>query len=107
MAEADQQFDNFQQWVNKASSWLTRHRDYHPENFRATCADSKGRLCRNGGDFMRARDEGAFPISWLWPDQIAFLMVNNDALPTCNGHECIYEDGSGYICRHCGVDMDD
>lgn len=27
--------------------------------------------------------------------------------PSCNGHEHVYEDGSGYICRHCGVDMDD
>ncbi len=27
--------------------------------------------------------------------------------PTCNSHERIYEDGSGYICRHCGMDMDD
>lgn len=26
---------------------------------------------------------------------------------SCNGHERIYEDGSGYICRHCGIDMDD
>ncbi len=25
---------------------------------------------------------------------------------SCNGHERIYEDGSGYICRHCGIDMD-
>lgn len=24
----------------------------------------------------------------------------------CNQHERIYEDGSGYICRNCGVDMD-
>lgn len=27
--------------------------------------------------------------------------------PTCNGCERIYEDGSGYICRHCGVDIGD
>jgi hypothetical protein len=26
---------------------------------------------------------------------------------SCNVHERIYEDGSGYICRHCGTDMDD
>jgi hypothetical protein len=26
---------------------------------------------------------------------------------TCNAHERVYEDGSGYICRHCGIDMDD
>jgi len=71
MAENDQKFDSFTQWVNKASSWLTRHDDYHPERFRAICYDSKGRRCAIGGDFMRARDEGTFPVSWLWPDQIA------------------------------------
>lgn len=25
---------------------------------------------------------------------------------SCNSHERIYEDGSGYICRNCGADMD-
>lgn len=27
--------------------------------------------------------------------------------PSCNSHERIHEDGSGYICRYCGIDMDD
>jgi hypothetical protein len=31
----------------------------------------KGRLVKCGGDFMRARDDGSFPVRWLWPDQIA------------------------------------
>lgn len=25
--------------------------------------------------------------------------------PNCNSHELIYEDGSGYVCRHCGKDL--
>lgn len=70
MAERNQQFDSFDQWVNKASSWLTRHERYHPQRFRVTCVDAKGRTCRLGADFMRARDEGTFPIRWTWPDQI-------------------------------------
>lgn len=28
-------------------------------------------------------------------------------MKSCNGHERVYEDGSGYICRHCGMDMDE
>lgn len=28
-----------------------------------------------------------------------------ERVPTCNSHELIYEDGSGYICRHCGKDL--
>lgn len=75
MAEHDQQFDSFVQWVNKASSWLTRHPDFHEERFRAICFDSKGRLCRVGADFMRARDEGAFPVHWIWPDQVGPLVL--------------------------------
>ena len=69
MAEHNQQFDSFIQWVNKASSWLTRHPRYHPKHFRVRCVDAVGRVCQNGADFMRARDEDAFPIRWTWPDQ--------------------------------------
>jgi hypothetical protein len=69
MAEHNQQFDSFEQWVNKASSWLTRHPLYDGKTFRATCVDAKGRWCFGGKEFMRARDEGAFPITWRWPDQ--------------------------------------
>ena len=70
MAEHNQQFDSFQEWVNKAPSWLTRHPDYKDPTFRAYCFDAKGRQCLIGRDFMRARDENAFPIRWIWPDQI-------------------------------------
>jgi hypothetical protein len=74
MAEHNQQFDSLQEWVNRGRSWLTRRHEIdsngHPYN-RAICFDMKGRLVQNGGDFMRARDEDAFPVRWLWPDQIA------------------------------------
>lgn len=75
-----QKFDTFQQWVSRATSWLTNHPEYnnteHGENgwrghhFTALCFDMKGRRCRNGEDMQRARDEGAFPVWWIWPDQI-------------------------------------
>jgi hypothetical protein len=44
-----------------------------------------------------------FPTSpsWIMCGR-AFLK----SITPCNGHERIYEDGSGYICRHCGEDMD-
>ena len=74
MAEYNQQFDSFVEWECKARSWLTRRQKTnssgHPYN-RAVCFDMKGRLVQNGGDFMRARDDGSFPVRWLWPDQIA------------------------------------
>jgi hypothetical protein len=69
MGEHNQQFDSFTQWVNKASSWLTRHPQYDGKAFRAACYDAKHRRCHIGADFMRARDEGAFPVRWYWPDQ--------------------------------------
>lgn len=78
MSEHNQQFDTFHEWVNKGRSWLTRRQRLdssgHPYN-RAVCFDTKGRLVECGGDFMRARDEGAFPVRWLWPDQIAAIGV--------------------------------
>jgi len=54
------QFENFNQWVNKASSWygmtgLPRHR--------YISLDSVGNICVSGKEFMWARDNGAFPVS--------------------------------------------
>lgn len=91
MAERDQCFDDFNQWVNKASSWLTRHADYNNtehgdkkgwrgQHFTALCFDAKGRICRCGGDFMRARDEGTFPIHWVWPDEVPAMFARLEAL---------------------------
>lgn len=77
MAEHNQQFTNFDEWCDKAPSWLTRHPLYtEGGNFHAVCFDTKGRLCRIGGDFMRARDENTFPVRWAWPNQIAALLRN-------------------------------
>lgn len=84
MSQIDQSFETFNQWVDCASRWLTEHPRYletrEPVNqtraapgmlpFRAICFDARGRLCRSGADFMRARDEGAFPVRWVWPDQV-------------------------------------
>ncbi|RXV64157.1 phage Gp37/Gp68 family protein [Burkholderia stabilis] len=47
------QFDSFQQWVNKASTWVNG----------GVCLDRSGNVLRNGGDFMRARDAGDFPVT--------------------------------------------
>lgn len=52
--EADGEFVSFQQWVDKAASWIG--------GTNPLCADAQGRVCRCGGDMMRARDEGAFPV---------------------------------------------
>ncbi len=52
--EPDGQFDNFQQWVNKATSWIG--------GMNSACYDAQNRRCRIGKDFMIARDEDAFPI---------------------------------------------
>ncbi len=78
--EGNQRFDTFEQWVNKASSWLTRHANYSDkphDQFRAFCFDSLGRRCAIGADFHRARDEDAFPVHWVWPDQMGQLWLDN------------------------------
>lgn len=73
MSEAAQSFSSFNEWVNKASSWLTRHENYDAKNFRAICFDSTGVFCRNGHDFERA----IYPVYWIWPDQNLFNMVDS------------------------------
>lgn len=48
-------FKNFDEWVNKASTWVQG----------GTCIDISGKIMRNGGDFMKTRDEGKFPVAIL------------------------------------------
>lgn len=52
-------FASFEQWVNKASGWF---RSYRVRSEDVICVDSAGRICRVGKQFMRARDDGSFPI---------------------------------------------
>lgn len=59
--EPDGEFKSFNEWVNKAVSWI----GYTG----AKCFDAKDRPCYNGGDFSRARDENAFPVRWYLPDR--------------------------------------
>ena len=59
------QFDTFQDWVNHASRALTDFVGNLGEPIKAICVDAKGRRCHIGGDFMRARDESAFPVRYF------------------------------------------
>lgn len=63
------QFHSYQNWVNKASSWLTNDDEATGscgEKVSAICVDALGRRCNIGKDFMRARDENAFPVRYFW-----------------------------------------
>jgi len=79
-----QKFDTFNDWVNNASRKLAYNcrdeklRQYYetpPEDERAICYDTKGRRCFIGKHFMRARDEGTFPVHYIWPEQIIALAL--------------------------------
>lgn len=88
-----QSFASHGEWVVRATRCLTSHPKYHNtehqgpakgrrgEHFTALCFDQKGRRVRNGGDFQRAEDEGAFPVWWVWPDQIAELIMQRESAP--------------------------
>ena len=75
-----QTFKSFNDWVNRASSVLTAHPQYHNtehnkngwngSHFTAMCFDSAGKRCYNGGDFKDA----IYPVWWVWPDQIVELL---------------------------------
>ena len=86
VAIAGQSFYSHQDWVNRASKVLTCHPMYrnteHPKkvgwqgsHFTALCFDQKGRRCKSGEDMRIAHEEGAFPVWWVWPDQIAALIM--------------------------------
>ena len=46
-------FETFDEWANKASTWVGN----------GICLDRHGQLLARGEDFMRARDEGRFPVT--------------------------------------------
>lgn len=58
------EFSSFQQWVNKAPGWFEdlAHNNLNAAMKRYLCVDAAGRVCMIGKDFMRARDEGKFPV---------------------------------------------
>lgn len=60
------EFRSFDSWVNKATTWINRD---------AICVDAKGRRCLIGADFMRARDEDAFPVRFFWDCAIPELRL--------------------------------
>lgn len=53
------EFSSFNDWVNYAPGRFQRH-NVGASN--TICIDAKGRVCLSGGEFMRARDEEAFPV---------------------------------------------
>jgi hypothetical protein len=53
------QFSSFDNWCDKASSKFAKT---GRRGEQVLCLDTFGRVCRTGREFMRARDEGAFPV---------------------------------------------
>lgn len=67
------QFDTFGDWVNHASRALTNLtlEGGIGNTVAAVCVDAKGRRCSCGHEFMRARDEGAFPVRYFLTGTVA------------------------------------
>ena len=61
------EFSSFDDWVAFASKRLTVARSVVTgTQVPAICVDALGRRCTCGGDFMRARDENAFPVRYFF-----------------------------------------
>jgi hypothetical protein len=65
------EFASFADWVNAASRRLTGCYGSMGQEVPAICVDALGRRCSIGADFMRARDEDAFPVRYFWECQPA------------------------------------
>ncbi len=56
-------FPDFNSWVNQASRfWRSLWRSHGVRAVDTLCIDAEGRVCTKGVEFMRARDEGSFPV---------------------------------------------
>lgn len=60
------EFSSYADWCNFATHRLTGVRGTVGEKVSAICVDSFGRRCHVGADFMRARDQDAFPVRYFW-----------------------------------------
>lgn len=60
------EFRDFDDWVSFATTRLTGTTDERGVEVSAICVDALGRRCSVGAHFMRARDEGAFPVRYFW-----------------------------------------
>ncbi len=64
------QFDTFDDWVSHASRAFTGVTGSVGEPLSPFCVDAQGRRCHVGADFMRARDERAFPVRYFWTGSV-------------------------------------
>ena len=60
------EFRDFNDWVSFATPRLAGAYGRFGQDVAPICVDALGRRCNIGGDFMRARDEGAFPVRYFW-----------------------------------------
>lgn len=60
------EFCSHDDWVNFATARLAGAKGVMGQTVPAICVDALGRRCSIGADFMRARDEGAFPVRYFW-----------------------------------------
>ncbi|NII59803.1 hypothetical protein [Sphingomonas aerolata] len=60
------EFVSFDDWVNFASTRLCGTSTLSGVEVSAICVDALGRRCVTGREFMRARDEDAFPVRYFW-----------------------------------------
>ncbi len=60
------EFRDFNDWVNFATKRLSEAAGDKYGAMQSVCIDALGRRCTIGGHFMRARDEGTFPIRYFW-----------------------------------------
>lgn len=73
------QFDTFEKWVARAHILLPGRKGSVGQDLPAICVDALGRRCHVGKDFMRARDEGAFPVRFFWECEAADLIERHAA----------------------------
>lgn len=73
------EFRSFENWCNKASSWIGPAARKLCGAQEVRCLDAKNRECLSGREFMRARDEGAFPVRYYFVEQTEPMPEMNEA----------------------------
>ena len=75
----DQVFTSINEWYTRVglddAECIRLGKDLGSHFYRSSLVfDAKGRRCLSYKDFQRAANEEAFPVWWVWPDQIPELV---------------------------------
>ena len=85
-----QQWDTYEDWERDPLAYGPRLGGMIP-----TCFDVEHRIVRSWMDFQHARQQNAFPVRWLWPEDVAKMAKDAATMRAAIDYACDVYFGEG------------